>query len=297
MNPIKFIFIVIIISFVYLACTDNPFFEDTEFGSDKLTISGNIKLNRLGNDNGVDDESGIFVWLEGLDVSTYTTPDGQFELQLSSPAILPGGATAWNGVYKLYYYVANYKYEYSSILIRNGKVEYGQSDVDDQGNINKIVQLTELLAIETTISPCSTNINMICGEKVDLSFNTDGETVTFETFVPLDATSGSVIFKKLDAPFTLSKFVLANKNTLRIVEISGSEVWNMQLGGTNNLGIKDMDPIPIESGEYEVVPYLVIEQEGLPEELLHNISKYYDVFSSEYLKLPFKWEVDTFIVK
>jgi hypothetical protein len=71
----------------------------------------------------------------------------------------------------------------------------------------------------------------------------------------------------------------------------------MQLGGTNEMGIKNMDPISIESGLYEVVPFLVIEQEGLPEELLLSISPYYDSFSAEYLKLPFKWDVDTFKVK
>jgi hypothetical protein len=71
----------------------------------------------------------------------------------------------------------------------------------------------------------------------------------------------------------------------------------MKLGDTNEMGIKNMDPIPIESGEYEVIPFLVIDQEGLPKELLHSISRYYDVFSNEYLELPFIWDVDTFRVK
>jgi len=182
-------------------------------------------------------------------------------------------------------------------LIRNGKVEYGHSDVDDKGNINKNIQLYELLDIRTTISPCSTVSNTIFEQKVDLFYTSDDEPVIIKTFIPLDETSGCVIFKRVDAASILSVFVLADNNSLQSIEIYGPEVWNMQLGGTNEMGIKDMDPIYIESGVYEVVPYCVIDQEGLPKEIFNSISRYYDVNSTEYLKLPFKWDVDTFKVK
>ena len=68
----------------------------------------------------------------------------------------------------------------------------------------------------------------------------------------------------------------------------------MKLGGGE---VSDIEPIPAESGNYEIVPFVLIEQEGLPEELLLSLSEYYKVFSSEYLKIPFKWEADTFKVK
>ena len=297
MNLLKYIFIIILLSSFYVGCTDNPFFEDTEFWSDKLSMKGRVELIQVDDISLVEDKSGVFVWLEGLNASTYTNSEGKFELHLSSPATLPGGATAWNGVFKLYYYIANYQYEYSEILIRNGKVEYGQGDLDDKGNIKETVKLNEILSIKTTINPCSTNTNLIFRQKVNLALMTNKNPVKVETFVPLDETSGCIILKRLDAPSTLSVFVLANKNTLRIINVSGSLIWNMQLGGADEMGIKDMDPIPIDSGSYEVVPYLVIEQEGLPKELLNNISMYYNVFSSEYLKLPFKWDLDTLIVE
>ncbi len=288
---IKYLFIVIAVSSVYLSCTDNPFFEDTDFLSDKLIIRGKVELDQS------DDASGVFVWLEGLNVHTYTKFNGEFELHLNSPALLPGGASAWNDEYKLYYYLANYKYETSSILIRNGKVEYGKLDVDNNGRIQKNIKLTELLGIRTTISPCSIKTNTIFKQKVDLYFTIHFETVRLATYVPLDETSGCVIFKRLDAPQALSVFVLANKNTLRSIDITTSQVWNMQLGGINEMGVKDMDPVPIESGLYEVIPYFVIEQTGLPDGLLQSISPYYKTFSAEYLKLPFKWNVDTLLVK
>jgi hypothetical protein len=288
---VKYITIVLVISLVYVSCTDNPFFKDTDFLSDKLVIKGMVELDES------DDPGGIYVWLEGLNVSTYTNPNGRFELHLSYPATLPGGATAWNGEFLLYYYLANYSYKTSSILIRNGKVEYGKLDVDKSGNIMNKIVLQKLLGISTTISPCSTRTNTIFKQKVDLSLTIFRESIKLETFIPLDATSGCVIFKRLDAPQKLSLFVLANKNTYRVVDITSSQVWKMQLGSVNEMGVKDMDPIPAESGLYEVVPFLVIEQEGVPKELLESISPYYKSFSAEYLKLPFKWNVDTFKVK
>ena len=285
---IKFFLIATVISLVYLSCTDNPFFTDQEFWSDKLVIRGNVELNNSS------DNSGVYVWLEGLNASTYTKSNGQFELKLPSPASLPGGATAWNGVYNLYYYLANYEYEFSSVLIRNGKVEYGNNDVDISGNIRDRIQLRELLGIKTTISPCSTKHNYISGQFIEISFETNGKSVNVETFVPVNKWSGCIIFKKIDAPYALSIFVLANSNEFTTINLSGSEILNMKLGGGE---VWNIEPIPAESGDYEIVPFLLIEQEGLPEELLLSLSEYYNVFSSEYLKIPFKWEADTFKVK
>jgi hypothetical protein len=288
MNLIKFFLIAAVISFVYVSCTDNPFFTDKEFWSDKLVVRGNVELNNSS------DNSGVYVWLEGLNASTYTKSDGQFELKLPSPASLPGGATAWNGVYNLYYYLANYEYEFSSVLIRNGKVEYGNNDVDISGNIKDRIQLMELLGIKTTISPCSTRVNYVRRQKIEVSFTTYDKSVFVETFVPVNDWSGCIIFKNIDDPYSLSIFVLANSNEFKTIKISGSEVLNMKLGGGE---VWDIEPIPAESGDYEIVPFVLIEQEGLPEELLLSLSKYYKVFSSEYLKIPFKWEADTFKVK
>ena len=288
MNLIKFFLITAVISFVYVSCTDNPFFTDQEFWSDKLVVRGNVELNNSS------DNSGVYVWLEGLNASTYTKSDGQFELKLPSPASLPGGATAWNGVYNLYYYLANYEYEFSSVLIRNGKVEYGNNDVDISGNIKHRIQLRKLLGIKTTISPCSTRVNYVRRQKIEVSFTTYDKSVYVETFVPVNDLSGCIIFKNIDNPYSLSIFVLANSNEFKTIKISGSEVLNMKLGGGE---VSDIEPIPAESGDYEIVPFVLIEQEGLPEELLLSLSEYYKVFSSEYLKIPFKWEADTFIVK
>jgi hypothetical protein len=291
MNILKYILLVIIIASIYLGCTDNPFFEDADFVSDKLVIKGTVELDRS------DDRSGVYVWLEGLNVSTYTNSNGQFELHLPSPAALSGGATAWNGKFKLYYYLVNYRPDTSAIVIRNGKVEFGKLDVDHSGSISRKIILKEILGIRTTINPTSTDKNVIFGQRVDLTFTNYGERVRIFTYVPFNASSGCVIFRRLDGQMAHTRFVLANLNSLERLFITQTEVWHMRLGDTNEMGVKDMDPISIEPGLYEVVPYVLIEQDGVPEELLESITPHYRTFSAEYLKLPFKWDVDTFEVK
>jgi len=287
-NLIKYIIIVIVILLVNLSCTDNPFFTDQEFWSDKLVVRGKVELNNSS------DYSGVYVWLEGLNASTYTNSEGKFDLKLPSPASLPGGAAAWNGVYKIYYYLANYEYQYSSVFIRNGKVEYGNNDVDESGNIKGNIQLRELLKIQTTIDPSSTRQDYLRGQTISIYLQTYAESVYLETFEPLTVNSVCIIFKKIDAPNTKSLFLLFNSTRFHTVVLSGISVWIMNFGGGES---SPFTPIPIESGNYEVIPYLLIEQEGLPEELLLSISEYYNTFTSEYLKLPFKWDVVTFKVE
>jgi len=284
----RIVFILTVFVFLQLSCTDNPFFSDKDFSSDKLVIKGKVELSHSS------DYSGVYVWLEGLNVSTYTNSDGQFNLKLSSPVSLPGGAAAWNGVFKLYYYVANYRYEFSSVLIRNGKVEYGNYDVNNSSNINKTIQLTEILGIRTTISPSSTTHGYLKGQTINLYFDTHGYSVSVDTFEPQNPYSACVIFRKIGDPNTKAIFVLANINEYKRLELFGSINWETRLGGGDGW---DIQPIPVESGDYEVIPYIIIHQDDLPEELLLSISEYYDTFTSEYLKLPFKWQVDTLIVE
>jgi len=284
----KIAIIIILIVFLQLSCTDNPFFTDKDFSSDKLTIKGKVELsNSL-------DHSDVYVWMEGLNASAYTNSDGKFNLKLPSPASLPGGAAAWNGVYKLYYYVANYRFEFSSVLIRNGKVEYGNYDVDIGGNINKTIQLTELLGIRTKITPSSTTLGYLQGQTINLYFDTHGYSVSIDTFEPQNPYSACAIFRKTGNPNTKAIFVIANIVAYNTLNFTGAIEWETKLGGGEAWAIQ---PIYLKPGDYEVIPFILIQQNGLPEELLLSISEYYNTFTAEYLKLPFKWQIDIFTVE
>ena len=129
---------------VIFYCSKNPFSESNTSIPNRTEIAGKVKLN--------DDSSPekIFVWLEGFDISTNTNSDGNFKLELSDLAINQNGL---NGLYKIYYYVANYKIKTSSITIVNGKIKRNKGDVDKHGNIKNTIILEKLVDIKTTIEP------------------------------------------------------------------------------------------------------------------------------------------------
>lgn len=283
-----FKYYIFIFLLIFSSCTDNPFFSDQDFSSDKLSIKGKIELDHAA-DNG-----NVYVWLEGLDVSTYTNNAGVFNLKLKSPSSLPGGAAAWNGLFKLYYYVSNYKYEYSSVLIRNGKVEYGEYDVNDRGEINQTIQLNEILGISTNITPQRISLDFLKGQEIDILFEYYDYPVSIETYEPQNEYSACVIFRKIGFPNSDALFLLVNYTEYRTIDFLSSINWVTRLGGGEAWAIH---PIPIESGEYEIIPYLIIHQDGLPEELLLSISTHYNTFTTEYLKLPFKWQPAVFTVE
>jgi len=64
-------------------------------------------------------------------VSVRTDKRGNFILTLPSPQLQPGGGLT--GSYKIYYYVANYEYAVSTVLIRNGRFEYNSEDINKEG--------------------------------------------------------------------------------------------------------------------------------------------------------------------
>ena len=81
-------------------CSSNPFFGD-DVVENNLVLSGIITLQEE------TDNSDIFIWLRGINVSTKTKADGSFSLQLPSPETWPGGAFAWMGKLPLYFYMNN----------------------------------------------------------------------------------------------------------------------------------------------------------------------------------------------
>jgi hypothetical protein len=87
----------VIVIFVFLMkCTGNPFWNDDIDSEDRLTVTGKVQLQ-----DDPDPET-IFIWLEGIQVSTYTNSKGEFTLELPAPQLQPGGGLT--GSLKLYHY-------------------------------------------------------------------------------------------------------------------------------------------------------------------------------------------------
>ena len=71
--------------FLFSGCTGSPF-SDNEIPQETRRITGKVEIS----DNTHSPE-GVYVWLGGFDIGTFTDQDGEFEITLPSTAQNSGG--------------------------------------------------------------------------------------------------------------------------------------------------------------------------------------------------------------
>jgi hypothetical protein len=266
-------------SVLVMSCTNNPFSSSKINPPDKQTIQGTVKLS----DNTGPDS--IFIWLEGVKLSTFTDESGKFKLQLPPPETQPGSGI--NGIYRLFYYVANYEIQTSVFEIIGGNFVFGQGELDDEGNIRETIILNKLIDIKTVIQPSV--IREIDSMRLTISVFIDPYVNSVEITVPknTDGWLQAMIFRKIDAP--LSQAVLYGSDQCSMTEVLLQPArWEM---GVKAWWLSPRLYRTLEPGEYEVIPYLRIIQDELPDALIKGIGEDADKFHYHYLKIPIKQEV------
>ena len=288
-----------ILTVFIIACTNNPFFDDKVSADHELNVSGTIKLN----DGSTPDN--IYVWLEGFDVSTRTDKKGHFKLTLPSPQLQAGGGLT--GVYKIYYYIGNYKYASSSVLVRNGRFEYGSKDLDKKGKIVKTITLRKILDIQTIINSKNYSLpDTILNPNFPDTVNNSEDSllivlndlelritiiltnltggVKVQSYMAEENTAACAIFRKKDDPEYKSHFIFGKFYTgLSSQEINTVTKWQLDI---------DWYELTLEPGEYVVRPFLNVLQDGLPENLLNSFGERANIANVEYLYVPYKIETD-----
>lgn len=267
----------IFISYLLSSCTSNPFFNDEKIKTVKL--KGQIEL---------DDKTkpdGVYVWLECYDIGTFTDSDGKFSITLPSPEAI-GLGNDFSGDVSIYFYLANYRLDSSSIVIANGKLLEDQDNIDDDGNFIEKICLSKFVDIEAFVEP----------EVVD--FN---ETNTFRVTIKLMALHETRDVKSLREIITPGGGFLRTGLIIESVEDSGKNIifidlpesflwddvlfadqeqlWKIYVSNNQNI---------FSEGEYRVIPYLLPVQKGVPDGLLTSLSPHVEEFCADYLKLPIK---------
>ena len=261
---------------IWFQCSKNPFFEKKlSTLANAQIVTGQVQLN---------DESSpenVFVWLEGINISTYTDTNGNFELQLPPPLAQPGGGL--NGSYRIFYYVGNYKIKTSSVMVVNGEFVYGQGDIDENGNILKTVVMQKLIDIKTEIQPSTIKTFDTLRLEITVTLAPQGNAVKIEALkAPGDWLLG-FFFRKINTP--ISEVIINPCTRSPVTEVVYFTTnWKAGLR-SDNLSLE------VEPVEYEVIPYLRIIQDELPDELIKSIAEGADRYHYNYLKIPFKQEV------
>jgi hypothetical protein len=274
--------IIIIISLALCwSCTENSVFDDEIGEKDQRSVSGIITLE----DNA--DPSGVVVWLKELDISTKTDTAGRFSLRLPAPDLQPGAGL--NGYVNLFIYVANYRIEHASILMVDGKVQYAEADINEQGDLAQPVHLRKLISIATAISPREILENYSGFLQLTISLHTFGQSVEVQTFKhQRDNTMfTNVFFNRPDGPN--EEAIFWRKSSLsRINEIESRDEWHFEIHS---------DSITLPQGSYEVIPYLIILQDNVPRELIEHFGIISNIYDNSFLNIPIKQTVGHITVK
>ncbi len=267
-------------------CTENPV-RGSSISARQSTISGQVEL--------LDSRSpeGTVVWLEGFDILTETDASGRFEFAIP-PKISPNAqGSRVSGSFRIFFYMANYKLRTITAPVRDGEFVYGEGPLDSQGNIVEQIILTQLLDVKTTIEPETITI--------DDEDRNASESVIARIF--LNTTYSDTVF--VVAPSKVSGFntPLLFRNVtdsletqvLETVVVGPADAEDSDtLKVTNDHAFELVRDITaalaeLEKGEYEVVPFLHVLQEDVPQPLLQKlgVDARISQIGKSYLNIPF----------
>jgi len=262
-----------LVSFLFVGCTSNPFGDD-DIGGGTRAMSGKVQLNDGSN------PEGIYVWLETFNIGTRTDNSGQFKLTLPPPAA-QGGGGGIDGAFSLYFYVANYQLATAQAVTRGGEFIFDQGDINAKGELRTTKLLKRMLRIQTQVdpSPVPSNYQFRIGVQVTLQATIDSVTVRLPSVGGL---LNTLFFRNIKTGelFKHESIINAPFGNILIGSSPESRVLTFSL-----------NQIPgLTQGDYEVIPYLLVAHDAVPEELINSIAADAQSFDANYLKLPFRRE-------
>jgi len=264
-------------TFIFFACTGNPFSDD-EISPGNRQISGKVEVS--GNQN----PEGVYVWLEGFDIGTFTDQDGEFEITLPSTAQNSGGAS---GILNLYYYLANYELTKTELTVRSGEFVFSTGEINNEGEFQRPKFIPRILNISTVLTPSTlnagSNIFIFMKVEVVLSSETDSVKVYYprETFNGPNKLIAPLFVKNLETGTAFyAEATLAGINKEDVITIVRGRPFVRTM-------LLIMDKDVLSEGQYEIIPYLRILQPDVPGELLNNLIDDIDSFGLDYLNVPF----------
>ena len=259
------------IGFVILTLScDNPFSED-EIAGDQRTLRGSVTLQGNGS------PKGVYVWLEGIEVGTFTDEQGEFTLTIPPKSALNAGGEI-NGEFSLYFYSINYTLETKTVLLKNGSILYGKGNVGKDG----IVPSTFLMKTFDAETRTAFNV-VIPADTLHLSITAHFKAVgdSFKISLP-KATMillGGVFIRDL------------NSGTIYVAEseTGTGEPYVELLKKRDRLWTfhPNIEKLGLPSGRYDILPYVFPYYPRLPANLLKSMGIESGHMSTAYLELCF----------
>jgi hypothetical protein len=272
------LWIYVLVIFLGMACTENPFFKEDTIK--RKTVRGQVLL--------VDhpDPSGVFVWFKAGDISTLTDKNGSFELVLPMPAKQPGGGL--NGVFPVYFYVSNYYLVSKEIYLVKGEVEYSKGVLNGNGEMNESVRLTPLFDLRLTFDRTQVVTNVSATISITVTVAAIYDTIPSTVLVGAARFKGdskllSGFIRQLNVDSPVIKPIFAADRRYGVAEYPIKTALT-----TFNQLIINYEPGMLPPGQYEIIPGIYAMEPGLPAGLSANFKFDPYVFDENFLSIPFK---------
>ncbi len=272
---IKRIFYTILLTLI--SCTENPFGGEKKMAN--RTISGRVKLDKVDfYPSGY--HNGVLVWSEGLGLQATTDIDGSFELTLPASSESSSGAIT-DGDYTLQFFIGNYKLSSVTITFAAGQVVNDEKVINLEGELRRDVTLTRLAGVHTNVYPPI------------ITSGFDSDVITKVQITP-DKTDIHFHLRKLvTRDFSIYTGLLIreadSKKLAYTVDIDTASIMKEYINRPSQTleFVFNYTDVNLPSGIYEVIPYLVLDREDVPEPILNTLGSGYDSFSQNYFKYPF----------
>ncbi len=253
-------------------CTLNPFGGD-DVSSGKRSIKGEVVLS-----DQRDSRNNIYVWLEGFNIGDKTDDKGEFRITLP-PSGSQGSTGGADGLFRLFFYVANYHLSNSELLVQDGEFVYAKGEINKDGELFPDKFLSKMLVIETEVIPAviNRNSNSIIQINVKLRALEDSVSVVFPNSI--GGLLGAAFLRNIA---TEQVFIIDGPPTdTRDVQIITRAESSRSL-------LFDLIINPLPVGRYEVIPYLLVEGKAIPAELILSLGTNVTGLNQGYLNIPFK---------
>ena len=273
------------------SCTSNPFWDDS--GTIEMKITGKVITEN--NQTNVP----VSVWLETFDLYTTTDSVGYFSISINNSQTSYG---SMNGPVNLYLYIHNYELDSVTVYFTNGMFSKEQTDFSEEGELLNPMELKKILSGEVKLH---FNENSIQNrDTLRVSFNLETHSaVSIDTYKYILQWDGS------DFHSGLFFRLLTDNGTVTIYRFNGTDQFGNDVEDQlRNLSYEEnesitwtyyllSDNIELSSGDYEVLPYLLIRHDKIPDGLIEALGgDSVLTFSEHFLNLPFDIIADTLLL-
>jgi hypothetical protein len=258
---------------LFQGCTESPFGGD--IASEPKQITGQVDLVDT-----INDETGAYVWLSGLNLSTYTDSTGAFTLEMPKNV-----SRDFSGVFTLYFYVANYRLNRATVVVREGKFLYGAGDIMSNGRLKETVKLFKILDIKTIVEPMQVQSSYSGPIHLQTTLQAVGDSVSVVFPKSVGGLLGGMFFRHLETGQVYIDIVDVGADTREETMIGREPRSRRQIFELNGANYRELF-LPV--GEYIVIPFFLVLQADLPQELFDSFGEKADDLTPNFLKIPFR---------